>query len=175
MANLAEMEAEGRAEDAAVERQRIGTVLANAPRLIDLVRFPQGTAVSAAAVSPDGRSYAIATHASDGKRTVRQYDLAGREMWSTSADGMKHLLVYGGGPLGRMEYAPDGSRIVVRVMDEPVFSAPLYTDSLAFATEDGRLVELPDLAYSDIEYSDDGSTGLVRFRENRTRNPRAPS
>src|SRR6185437_12418154 len=69
LANLRDMEAHGDRDDAALERLRIGTVLANAPQLIDAI--PLGDKqITALAISPDGQFVAAVT----GLRTIHLID-----------------------------------------------------------------------------------------------------
>ncbi|HKV66125.1 MAG TPA: serine/threonine-protein kinase, partial [Rhodanobacteraceae bacterium] len=81
VANLREMEAHGDRKDAALARLRIGSLLANAPQLIDAI--PLGDKqITALAISPDGNSVAAVT---DG-RTVHLIDVAsGRQRWQVEA------------------------------------------------------------------------------------------
>lgn len=173
VANLSEMEAAGHQARALLERQRIGTALANAPRLIDLIRLPQGEAVTSVAVSPDGRRFAVASHTGRGARTVRQFSVAGgEEQWATSTDGLTHGLPFASGtPHGQIYYSPDGLRLLTRLTQMPVFAAPSGADTIALDANTGRVMSPPDLAeaHSDIVYSDDVRVALVRFRADRAR------
>src|SRR6185312_15415021 len=82
VANLREMQAHGDRTDAALERLRIGTVLANAPQLIDAIPVSDKQ-ITALAISPDGKSVAGVT----GGRTIHLIDVAnGKERWRVKAD-----------------------------------------------------------------------------------------
>jgi serine/threonine protein kinase/WD40 repeat protein len=168
VANLGEMEASGAPERALLERQRIGTVLANAPQLVDLIRLPPGESVSSVAISPDGQQFAVASHADSGSRWLRQFSLAsGEQQWQTSTDGLTHGLPFASGtPHGQLYYSPDGSRLLARLTQMPVFAAPSGADGIAVDARSGRVLSPPDLdeAHSDIVYSDDVRIALVRFR-----------
>jgi WD40 repeat protein len=167
--NLAELEAAGRTADAIVERQRIGTVLANAPQLIDLFRFPQGTIVSSVAIAPDGKHFALATHGGRGQRRVRQYDLDGRELWSTATDGLTHVLPFDGMPHGPIRYTKDGSRIVVLLVQAAVIPAPTVSDAIALDARDGHVLAPPsELGHADIVWDGDARQALLRFRSDRS-------
>jgi WD40 repeat protein len=166
--NLSEMEASGQTDRASLERQRIGTVLANAPQLIDLIRLPQGEAVTSVAISPNGQYFAVASHFPRGERMLRQFSVTtGEEQWATSTDGLTHGLPFASGtPHGQLYYTSDGSRLLSRLTQMPVFAAPSGADGIALEAASGRVLSPPDLteAHSDIIYSDDVRVALVRFR-----------
>ncbi len=168
--NLKEMEAAGNAKAATVERQRIGTLLANAPQLVDRIPVESGQVVTSVALAPDARRVAVATHWPDGRRSVRQYDLAsGEELWSTSTDGLtRNLALAQGAPHGMLRYTNDGKRIIASLVQQPVFAAPGTADLIALDAGDGRVlqpVELP-AGQSDTVYSDEASHAIVRVRSN---------
>lgn len=168
VANLREMEASGEPARALLERQRIGTVLANAPQLIDLIRLPPGESVTSVAISPDAHQFAVASHAANGSRWLRQFSAVdGEAQWATTTDGLTHGLPFASGtPHGQLYYSPDGSRLLARLTQMPVFAAPSGADGIALDARSGRVLSPPDLteAHSDIVYSDDVRIALVRFR-----------
>lgn len=172
VANLVEMEAAGDAGRAAIERQRIGTILANAPQPAGFVRVPAGQAISSVAVAPDGRHFALATFDSKWgpQRFVRQYDMQTlRETWSASTQGRTFLMAYGdaGMPHGGLHYSADGRFLLVSLIEQPVVPAPRYSDMIAIDARDGRVLEPPKgLAEprADIVYDDALRYALVRFR-----------
>ena len=171
IANLAEMEKVGRADAVAAERQRIGTVLANAPRLIKLFALPHGEMASSIAISPDGRRFAVATYENSSGlvRRVRQYDLATlRETWTVSTENRTFLA--GGGdfaaPRGNLHYTADGGFLLLSTQEQPVVPAPRTSDMIAIDARDGRILwpgKLPE-RQSDIVYDDVLKHALVRFR-----------
>ncbi len=161
--NLTEMEAAGRAADAALERQRIGTILANAPRLVDFIRLPQGEAVTSVAIAPGGRRFAVASSTARSVLHVRQFDTADLgEDWHAQPIEDRTLGQMGYGP---MRYSPDGARLVLRVQDLYSGTAkPQGSRSVALDARSGRFLQPPaadDLA--DVVYSDDATHALVRY------------
>jgi WD40 repeat protein len=169
--NLTEMEAAGVAGAAAIERQRIGTILANAPQLVDLIRLPQGERGTSLAIAPDGQSFAVATDSpgSRGRRHVRAYALDGlREIWSTPTNGRTFLMAGGDAeaPHSALHYTADGRFLLVSVIEQPVVPAPRYSDMIAFDARDGRVLwpeNLPE-KQADIVYDDAMRHALVRYR-----------
>ena len=166
--NLREMEAAGRDADALVQRQRIGALLANAPRLLDYRAVPGKALVFSLAVSPDGERYALGLTMPAGERLVKQYEVAsGRELWSTPTVGLTFALPLPGSmPHGDLAYSPDGSRLVARLQDQSPFPAPRTADGLAFDVRDGRVLTPPDEGrkHLDIVYSEDARVAMVRYR-----------
>lgn len=169
IANLQEMESEGRQIEARLERQRIGTVLANAPQLIDVLRLPAGESITSVAIAPDGEHFAIALHEPDGSRMIRQFEAAsGEPLWTTVTDGLTHGLPHGSGmPHGWLRYTADGRLLLAGVIQQPPFAAPSHSDTVAVYAEDGAPLLPPEAAgdYADVLYSADGARALVRFRE----------
>ncbi len=167
VANLIEMESGGRLDDAMVERQRIGVLLANSPRLIDLVRFEQGIAISSVAIAPDGTRFAVAIHHSDGRRAVRQYATQGSDLlWETSTSGLTHATPFADLPHGQLRYTDDGRRILVGLLAMPVLAAPMHSDTIAFDAQSGQVLMPPEPGpgYSDLIFNEDASLALVRWR-----------
>ncbi len=166
--NLAEMEAAGDLRAAMLERQRIGTLMANAPKLIERIPVAADRVVSSVALSPDGSRVAIASHSSRGKRSVQQFDLAsGQSSWETSTDGLTRSLVISDGmPHGMLRYTADGRHLLVNLLQMAVFAAPATADQILIDAADGRIVQPPDLApgHSDIVYSELGERAIVRSR-----------
>src|SRR6185437_8948425 len=167
-ANLREMEAHGDRDDAALERLRIGTVLANAPQLIDAIPLGAGQQIFAMAISPDGESVAAVI----GGRTIHLFDVAsGKQRWQVTvppqsfgmtAMGLNH------GPL-EVHFSDDGHRLVSRV--EPLGAAggmnpalyPHDLDSVLIDVDSGKLVAPPE-QFADflaVDYSDNGRYALL--------------
>jgi WD40 repeat protein len=166
--NLAEMEDAGRLDDARVERQRIGTILANAPRLLDFIRLPQGEAVTSVAISPDARRFSAASQSGDGLRYIRQFDARDlSEDWAIRPNEFSSGPGTWWGPQhGAIQYTADSARIVVRADMDPVFARPPGGDSIALDAHDGHLLlpPAPGSDFADLVFSDDGSHALVRYR-----------
>jgi WD40 repeat protein len=175
LANLVEMEAAGHTGEAAIERQRIGTILANAPQLVHLLALPRGETASSIAISPDGRRFAVATYENvDGLvRRVRQYDLATlRETWAVSTENRTFLAGGGdfGAPCGNLRYTRGGRFLLLSTQEQPVVPAPRTSDMIAIDARDGRILwpdKLPE-RQADIVYEDTLTLALVRFRSNRS-------
>lgn len=167
-ANLAEMESSNHSERAAVERQRIGLLLSNAPALVDLLQLDNGESVAAVALAPDAERFAVASHDSRGGRWLRQFETAsGRESWKVSTLGLTQVMPFSGNiPHGYLRYARDGRHLLVGLMQQGPFAAPTETDNMAFDTRDGRPLQPPGLASTpaDIVYSHDVRIALARFR-----------
>ncbi|MBS0514827.1 MAG: protein kinase [Proteobacteria bacterium] len=175
IANLAEMEAADRAEEAAIERQRIGTILANAPRLIDLIRLPPAERATSVAIAPDGRHFAVATGTRiwDGPRHVRQYELDNlHQTWAVVSDNRTFLMAGGdyGAPQTGLHYTADGRFLLVTPIEQPVVPVPRYSDMIAFDARDGRVLWPQGLAekQADIVYDDTAHRALVRFRSDKS-------
>jgi WD40 repeat protein len=171
IANLAEMEAAGRAGRAGIERERIGTILANAPQLVDLFALPHGEMASSLAISPDGRRFAVAT-IENGVRRVRQYELATlRETWGVSTENRTFLGGGGdfGAPQANLRYSADGRFLLLSTMEQPVVPAPRTSDMIALDARDGHVLwpdKLPE-RQADIVYDDALKHALVRFRSDK--------
>jgi WD40 repeat protein len=175
IANLAEMEAAGRTEEAGIERARIGTILANAPQLVDFVPLPKGELGTSLAISPDGRHFAVATIQNHfgGARRVRQYDLATlRETWSASTDNRTYLMAGGdhGAPHSGLRYTADGRFLLVSMIEQPIVPAPRRSDMIAMDARDGRVLWPQGLRekQADIVYDDSARLALVRWRSNKS-------
>ncbi|MCB1628213.1 MAG: protein kinase [Xanthomonadales bacterium] len=168
VANLREMEAQGRDEQAALERQRIGIALQNAPALIDLLRLPDGESGSALAISPDATSFAVATYKPGGSRMVRLYDLEHRrQRWALSTDDLTHGLPFANHTIhGELVYSADGAMVLAYLTQSTPFAAPTRSDAIALSVASG-LPQLPEprpQKFSDMVFSDDAGTALVRRR-----------
>lgn len=166
--NLAGMESVGARSAADLERQRIGTLLANSPQLLDRIPLDDGSVASSVALAPDGHHFAIATHLQNGRRKIRQYDLAdGRALWTTDSSDLTHnLSVAMGAPHGRLHYSADGRRIIVGIMAQPPFAAPMTPDQIALSADDGHVLkpaQLPE-GFSDIVYDEQARHAIVRWR-----------
>jgi len=172
IANLTEMEAAGRRDEARIERERIGTILANAPQLLDFVSLRPGELATSLAIAPDGRHFAAATfeRSQDGGTwRVRQYDMTTlRETWSTVTND--HTFLGGFGdyalPHGGLRYTADGRFLLVSMQVTPVLPAPRRSDMIAFDTRDGRILWPTGISgkWADIVYDDAVKVALVRFR-----------
>jgi hypothetical protein len=167
VANLAEMEAAGRRAEAEAERQRIGTILANAPQLIDLIKVEQGLSIHALALSPQGDEFAVTLHTQKGERSVRLFDVAtGRERWTTSTDAWTTGLPWAGMPHGWLRYSPDGTRLMATMPHQSPFPFPRVADSKPIDARSGALLQPPDAGPDlyDLIASDDVRHVLVRWR-----------
>lgn len=168
LANLREMEAHGDRGDAALERLRIGTVLANAPQLIDAIPIGAGKQVLTIAFSHDGKLVAAVT----GERKVHLIDVAsGKQRWQVLAKpnsfGMTEFHLQRG-PL-EFQFSSDGQRLVGHVQpygpasgDNPVLY-PHEIDSVLIDVATGRLVA-PPRQFADfmaVDYSDNGRYALL--------------
>lgn len=163
--NLVEMEAGGQDSLASLERQRIGILLANAPRLLRQLKLDDGLSISSVAISPDGQRFAIAAHTGPGQREFRQYRLAdGTKEWATLNPG-RQLTPFRNIPHGLMRYSPDGRHLLVGLLQQPVFAAPSHHDLLVLRSSDGQLLETPEASTrgSDAIWSDDATLALVRY------------
>lgn len=168
VANLHDMQASGRTQSVAIERQRIGTLLANAPQLIDRIPVEVGTVVNSVVLAPQGDRVAVATQGPGPNRSVRQYQLAdGRLMWSVDTIGLTHHLSMASGvPHGRLRYSHDGKRLVAGLYQQPVFAAPGTMDEIGFDTRDGSLLRpatLPE-GFSDVVYDEQAQVAILRWR-----------
>ena len=166
--NLAEMEASGDTVAATVERQRIGSLLANAPQLVDRIPLESGQVATSVELSPDASRVAVATHWPDGRRSLRQYEIAGGTLeWSTETNGLTfNLVMANGAPHGRIRYSADGARVVVGMVQQPVFAAPGTPDEIALDARTGAVLRpdpLPE-GFSDIVYDDQARRAIVRWR-----------
>lgn len=169
--NLAEMEAAGRADRAALERQRIGTLLANAPRLVDLQRVEQGMAIHALAFAPDGRTLVAALHGARGSRAIRAFDVAtGAVRWTTDTGGWTPALPWAGQWHGWLRWSADGSRVLATMPNQTPFPFPRVADSMPLDARTGTLLVPPfaDETFYDIVASDDARIALARWREDRS-------
>ncbi len=167
VANLAEMESEGRAADIAVERQRIGTILANAPQLIDLVKVEEGLSIHALALSPRGDEFAVTLQSPTAERSVRLFEVAsGRERWTTSTGAWRPGLPWAQMPHGWLRYSPDGARLMATMPHQSPFPYPRVADSIPIDARSGALLQPPDAGPDlyDLVASDDIRFVLVRWR-----------
>ncbi len=172
VANLVEMETAGDTGQAAIERQRIGTILANAPQPAGFVRVPAGQTISSVAIAPDGKYFALATsdwNTGGPERFVHQYDMqTWRETWSASTENRTFLMAYGdaGAPHSGLHYSADGRFLLVSLIEQPVVPAPRYSDMIAIDARDGHVLEPKGLTEkrADIVYDDALRHALVRFR-----------
>lgn len=166
LANLHGMEARGDRADAALARLRIGTVLANAPRLIDVI--PMGNdQITDLAISPDAKTIAAVTDS----RTVHLIDVASaKQLWSVKV-GVNSFGMSGGdvnqGAL-YLHFSGDGQRLVGyggTGIDEAFASvlSPHRIDSVMIDVANGKLVD-PPRQFPDFlaaSFSDDGRYALL--------------
>jgi hypothetical protein len=167
VANLQEMEAGGRAADVARERQRIGTILANAPQLIDLIAVEPGFAIHALAVAPAGDAFAVTLHGARGERSVRAYETAsGRARWTTPTDVWSTGLPWRGMSHGWLRYSPDGTRLLATMPHQSPFPYPRVADGVPIEAGSGAVLRPPDAGDDlyDLVVSDDVRYALVRWR-----------
>ena len=168
VANLREMEAQGDRDDARLERLRIGTVLANAPQLIDAIPVGEGAQITSVAISPDGKSVAAVT---DG-RTVHLIDVAsGKRRWRVNvvpnSFGMT-AMAFNQSPL-EVHFSNDGRRLIGNVESgggesgvNPILF-PHDIDSVLIDVARGRLVAPPQ-PFTDflaVDYTEDGRYALL--------------
>jgi WD40 repeat protein len=162
VANLREMEAKGESEQVALQRLRIGTVLANAPQLIDTISLGKEQ-IPALAVAPDGKSFA----AVDNSRTVYLVDVAdGSLRWHVDAKPKSFGMFMGDGPL-ELRFSPDGHCLIGFTKTDYGAAAsilrPHHIDSVLIDVDNGRVVE-PPAEFADFlatDYADDGRYALL--------------
>ncbi|HWG10199.1 MAG TPA: serine/threonine-protein kinase [Rhodanobacteraceae bacterium] len=167
LANLRDMEAHGDRDDAALERLRIGTVLANAPQLIDAI--PLGDKqITALAISPDGQFVAAVT----GLRTIHLIDVAsGRQRWQVEATpdsfGMTAFDLNQG--FLELHFSDDGRRLIGHdttggpAAGENPMLYPHEVDGVMIDVATGKLVA-PPKRFADflaVDYSEDGRYALL--------------
>ncbi|TAN07414.1 MAG: hypothetical protein EPN36_01920 [Rhodanobacteraceae bacterium] len=167
-ANLREMEAHGDRADAALARLRIGTVLANAPQLIDAIPIVAGQQITALAISPDGKSVAEVV---DG-RTIRLIDVAsGKQRWQTKVPPRSFGMTMFGLNQAALElhFSDDGRRLVGRAVPGGAASGenpalyPHDLDSVLIDAGTGTLVA-PPKQFADflaVDYAEDGRYALL--------------
>src|SRR5581483_345701 len=166
-ANLRDMEAHGDKPDAALERLRIGTVLVNAPQLIDAIPLGKEQ-ITALAVSPDGKSVAAVT----GARMVHLIDVAsGRQRWQVEATpnsfGMTAFAL-NQSPL-QLHFSGDGKRLIGYPNSGGANSGvnpamyPHEMDSVLIDVAAGKLVQPPKsfVDFLATDYSEDGRYALL--------------
>ncbi|HEX7915883.1 WD40 repeat domain-containing serine/threonine protein kinase [Rudaea sp.] len=169
--NLREMEAKGAHEQAALQRLRIGTVLANAPQLIDTIGLDLGSKpneIANLALAPDGKSFAVSTvNETATERSVYLVDVAsGSVRWSTGTNVQSH------GMLGSQDYlelrfSADGHRLIGSPFGDFGAAAPLlrprYIDNVLIDVDAGRRVEPPP-GFADFlanDFAPDGRYALL--------------
>lgn len=167
VANLREMEAHGKHADAALERLRIGTVLANAPQLIDVIPIAGGKSdIRTLAISPDAQTIAVATD----DRVVRLVAIAsGKELWrvdtSNRSFGMRDIRNYS---IGSLRFSADGRRLIAYTLNFDPGGAestmqPHNLDTVMIDVAAGKVVA-PPKAFADFvatDYADDGRYALL--------------
>jgi WD40 repeat protein len=174
-ANLDEIEQAGRSDLAAVERRRIGVLLAKVPRL----RAQVGTAgvVSALAYAPDHSRIAVADVAPSAPRMpetrprgVSLYDANDLSLlWrvDTTDRTTRRWFVSTFLAHSHLNFSPDGSRLRVLNGQNGFLVAPRQSDALLLDVASGRLLEPPvdRSLLADTVYSADGRWALLRWRE----------
>lgn len=166
VANLRQMEAHGDRADAALARLRIGTVLANAPQLIDVI--PMGSEqITDLAISPDAKTVAVTLSG----RKVHLVDVAsGRQLWSLKVGVNSFGMSGGGANQGALDlhFSGDGQRLVGyggTGIDEAFASvlSPHRIDSVMIDAATGTLVDPPRQfpGFLAASFSDDGRHALL--------------
>ncbi|MBS0557327.1 MAG: protein kinase [Proteobacteria bacterium] len=167
VANLREMQAHGDHHDAALERLRIGTVLANAPQLIDVIPriLPKGDTADAIAISPDAKTIALSD-----SRMVYLVDVAsGKELWKAdTTDKSFGMMSIHNDTLGELRFSTDGHRLIAYTFAFYPGGAwstmrPHVIDSVLIDVAAGKVVE-PPREFADFlatSYSDDGRYALL--------------
>jgi len=162
VANLREMEAKGASEQVALQRLRIGTVLANAPQLVDTIPLGKGQ-IAALAVAPDGKSFA----AVNDPHTVSLVDVAsGSVRWHVDVTSHSFGMQMGNGSL-ELHFSPDGHRLIGYSKSDYGAAAsilrPHHIDSVLIDVDDGRVAEPPP-EFADFlatDFADDGRYALL--------------
>ena len=166
--NLREMEANGATDLAAIERLRIGTVLANAPHLVDVV--PIGSEVHGLELAPDSSAVAVANG-----RLIRLIDTnKGSERWRV--DTARQSFSPFGEAYGEdfaerrreafssMRYSRDGHRIVVHSLPMGrIPPRPSMIDTVLVDADRGEIVRPPAefAEFLATNYSVDGHFALL--------------
>jgi WD40 repeat protein len=160
--NIQEQEDAGRDDLAALERRRVGMLLARAPVLIDAMQLGEGASLLTAELSPDGRMLAagfndlsVRWYATGDLRELGRVDLTGLP----TSDGQLHLPML-------LRFVDD-RRLRVTLDWISYYVIPPGSDSHLVDLERGVLVEPPPqfAALSDITYSADGDYALLRNRD----------
>lgn len=168
VANLREMEAHGNRDGAALERLRIGTVLANAPQLIDVIPVDKDVFISALAISPDAKTIAAASN--DDRRSVRLFDVAsGGQLWKlATADTSFGNMDFHNNPIEELRFSRDGRRLLGFSIDgspggDQSTMRPRTIDTLMIDVVHGQVVEPPNsfADYLATSYGDDGRYALL--------------
>ena len=177
--NLREMEAAGRADLAETERLRIGTVLANAPVLVDEIDVARD--LGTIAISPDHKTIAAATF------DVGKYGALGVSLIDVTTGlerahlatrdhsfGLARYLDLNNAGVSRLLFSPDSARLVVE-QTTGIFTTqasllrPNLLDRVLVDTQDGTVVA-PPAVFKDFlssVYSDDGRFALLVNRGGR--------
>lgn len=161
--NLREMQARGATHDAALARLRIGTILANAPRLIDTITL--GAPANAMAMSPDDTSLAVATD-----RVVRLIDIkSGAERWRVDTRGKSSTTYASGAAIWALRFSEDGKRLLALAPGTEQMLRLYNFDTVLIDAEHGRMVDPPQafVDYLGSSYSDDGRYALLADKRNR--------
>lgn len=166
LANLAAFESTGDDAGAARERLRIGTILANAPRLVGVIDAEPGLSIHSVALDAPKRRFAVTLHGADAKRAVRSYDLDRRTVqWTTPTDDWEASLPWRGAMHGWLRYSPDGTRLIATMPDQTPLPSPRVADSMPLDSASGALLRpAPDPALYDLVANDHARIGLLRRR-----------
>ena len=166
--NLREMEASGERDGAALERLRIGTVLANAPQLIATIPVGDGKPITALTIAPDGTSAAVVTAG----RTLHLIDVAsGKERWRVDAAPSSSGMTAFGLNQSALEvhFSDDGQRLIGHCDAYGPASGvnpalvPHAIDSVLIDVATGKPVQ-PPAAFADflaVSFSENGRHALL--------------
>lgn len=166
LANLSAFESNGDHAGVARERLRIGTILANAPRLVGVIDVEPGLAIHAVALNASKRRFAVTLHGGAGSRAVRSYDLDRRTvLWTTPTDVWEASLPWRGSMHGWLRYSPDGTRMIATMPDQAPLPAPRVADSMPLDADRGTLLRpAPGPDIYDLVANDQSTIGLLRRR-----------
>ncbi len=165
VANLREMQAHGDRSDAALERLRIGTVLANAPQLIDVIPFGKEADVTALAISPDAKTVAIADD-----RIVHLVDIvSGKDLWHVDTLNKSFgMMAIHNDIVGELGFSADGKRLIAYTFSFYPGGAwstmrPHVVDSVLIDVGAGKVVGPPRefVDFLATSYSDNGRYALL--------------
>ena len=161
-ANLREMEANGARDQASLERLRIGTVLANAPQLFDVIAL--NAAIESISIAPDGKSVAVGTD-----RIVHLIDVeTGKERWQVDTRDKSFGIVRGdthdnNSSLESLKFSMDGHRLIAHPASGDSIFYQRHIDTVLIDVDTGRVVD-PPTEFADFlatDYAQDGRYALL--------------